>query len=106
MKTKKLIGSLLSGGSSGRAVAIGALIGGLAVGAVIGVLLAPNSGMAARQKLSDSLNGLLGRQEETNDTLTQSHPQNQNHGKKPKSDIKKLIHHAHEEAAHTEHNMG
>ncbi|HKG05612.1 MAG TPA: YtxH domain-containing protein [Pedobacter sp.] len=99
MKTRKLIDTLLSGGSS-RTPAIAALIGGLAAGAVIGILLAPKSGKAAREKIVDALTGLFGNnsQSEEQEPPVQTHHQPK---KRPKSDIGELIHHAHQ-SEHTE----
>ena len=56
MNYKKLITNRLSGlthHSSGKSEAVVALLAGLAVGAVIGVLFAPDSGKATRERISD-----------------------------------------------------
>ena len=51
MKTEKLIRSFLHTGHSDRTKAITALVGGLAIGAVVGILFATDKGKAARQKI-------------------------------------------------------
>ena len=48
-----MITSDLSGSSSDKSGAIAALLAGLAVGAVLGVLFAPDSGKNTREKISD-----------------------------------------------------
>lgn len=56
MNYKKLISnriSDLSGSSSDKSGAIAALLAGLAVGAVLGILFAPDSGKNTREKISD-----------------------------------------------------
>jgi gas vesicle protein len=56
MNYKKLISnriSDLSGSSSDKSGAVAALLAGLAVGAVLGILFAPDSGKNTREKLSD-----------------------------------------------------
>ena len=56
MNYKKLISnriSDLSGASSDKSGAVSALIAGLAIGAVLGVLFAPDSGKNTRERISD-----------------------------------------------------
>lgn len=106
MKTRKLIDSVLSSGSSGRSGTIAALIGGLAAGAVLGILFAPKSGKAARQKLRDSLTGLLGTASEEQPVEQKHHGSHIHHTKKPKSDIREIIQHAHSGSVHTEQGLG
>jgi gas vesicle protein len=103
MKIRKLIDALWSVESS-RTPAIAALIGGLAVGAVLGILFAPKSGKAAREKIIDSISNLFGtapQQEEQHPAL----PSHHHPGKRPKSDIRKLIQHAHS-SERTEQGFG
>jgi gas vesicle protein len=96
MKTEKLIQSFLVSGSSGRTNGIIALLAGLAAGAVLGILFAPDSGVAARKKIRDGAKGLLGGCAEEEEELASEHRQrNQGAIKRPKSDLKTLIHDAH-----------
>ncbi len=105
MKTEKLIQSLLHPGSSGRTNGIIALVAGLAAGAVLGVLFAPESGTSAREKLSDAAKKLFGgNAEESEESFEKPIAQN-TISKKPKSDIKSIIHEAHVQAAHTEQGL-
>lgn len=106
MKTRKLVDSLLSSGGSGRSTAIAALIGGLAAGAVLGILFAPKSGKAARQKLFDSLTGLLGTASEEQPLEQERHGSHVHHAKRPKSNIREIIQHAHAGSEHTEQGLG
>ncbi|MEJ7559456.1 MAG: YtxH domain-containing protein [Pedobacter sp.] len=56
MNYKKLLSnrvSDLSGSSSDKSGAVVALLAGLAVGAVLGILFAPDSGKVTREKISD-----------------------------------------------------
>ncbi len=93
MKTGKLIKAVLQSGSSETATAVFALIGGLAVGAALGVLFAPESGKTARKKIIDAIKGLTGLAEPVQAEAVQ--PEIKRPGRKPKSDIKQLIHEAH-----------
>lgn len=106
MKTRKLVYSLLSSGGSGRTAAIAALIGGLAAGAVLGVLFAPESGKAAREKLFDSLSGLFGDQTEEQIAEPEHQAKPLQPVKRPKSDIGEIIQHAHHPSEHTEQGLG
>jgi gas vesicle protein len=106
MKTRKFVDSLLSSGESNRTAAIAALIGGLAAGAVLGILFAPKSGKAAREKLCDALTGLFGNRTEEETAAPEHHVGHQHHTKRPKSDIKEIIQHAHGGSEHTEQNLG
>lgn len=100
MKNQKLIKALFASGSSTKTESIIALAGGLAVGAIIGVLFAPNSGKAVRTKIVDSFKELIGIAEE--EPAAVEAPQKKVAVKKPKSDIKALIHEAHEAGVHAE----
>lgn len=106
MKTEKLIQSLFTNGSSSRTNGIIALIAGLAAGAVLGVLFAPESGASARQKLRDAAGKLMGSSVEEQEEESET-PVHHNSGvKRPKSDIKNLVHEAHVQAASFEHGRG
>jgi len=105
MKTKKIIGSLFTPQSSGKTTAITLLIGGLAVGAAIGVLFATEKGKLMRQKICDTVNNLFDHHETDEPAEQISHPKDQNAGKKPKSDIKSIIHNAHAATAHPEQSL-
>jgi len=101
MKNEKLIKAFFASGSGNRTESIIALVGGLAAGALIGVLFAPNSGKAARGKIVDSFKQLVGIAEEEEPEVIET-PQKKTLKKKPKSDIKEIIHHAHEEGKFSE----
>ncbi|SMC46804.1 YtxH domain-containing protein [Pedobacter africanus] len=105
MKTKKIIESLLTPRSSDKTKAITLLIGGLAVGAAIGVLFATEKGKLMRQKICDTVNNLFDHQETDDCAEPVSNQKDQNAGKKPKSDIKSIIHNAHAATAHTEQSL-
>jgi gas vesicle protein len=106
MKTRKFVDSLLSSGESSRTAAIAALIGGLAAGAALGILFAPKSGKAAREKLCDSLTALFGDKTEEETAAPEHHASHQHHTKRPKSDIREIIQHAHGGSEHTEQSLG
>lgn len=106
MKTKRIIESILNPGSSDRATAITVLIGGLAVGAAIGVLFGTEKGKAVRQKICDTISSLFEHQESNEPSAPVSHARDHHSGKRPKSDIKNIIHNAHAATAHTEQSLG
>ncbi|WP_169304354.1 YtxH domain-containing protein [Pedobacter frigoris] len=106
MKTKKIFESILTPASSGRTTAITLLIGGLAVGAAIGVLFTTKKGKEVRQKICDSFSSLFDHQQTNECSEPASHPKENHARKRPKSDIKNIIHNAHAAAAHTEHSPG
>jgi len=94
MKIEKLLKSAVPHRSSGVGPAAFALIAGLAVGAVLGVLFAPDNGNDLRKKLVDGAKKLAGLAEEE----LQEEEEVKSHepvAKKPKSDIKSLIHEKH-----------
>lgn len=101
MKTEKFIKSLLSPASSGRTSGIIALVAGLAAGAVLGILFAPEGGKSARKKLRDTAGRLFAASEPGDQQPEEIHPHHPAGSKRPKSDIKRLIHEAHEQA-HTD----
>jgi gas vesicle protein len=104
MKNEKLIRAIFASGSSNRTEAIIALAGGLAAGAIIGVLFAPSSGKAARSTIVDRFKSLIGIEEEQEQEVATA-PQRRVMAKKPKSDIKSLIHDAHDSGIHTENAL-
>ena len=106
MKTKKIFESILTPVSSGRTTAITVLIGGLAVGAAIGVLFATKRGKEVRQKICDTITSLIDHQKTNECSEPVAHPKDHYAGKKPKSDIKNIIHNAHAATAPTEQNPG
>lgn len=105
MKTKKIIESILNPGSSDRTTAITLLIGGLAVGAAIGVLFATEKGKAVRQKICDTVSGLFDHEETNEPSAPVSHSRDHHAGKRPRSDIRNIIHNAHIATAHTEQSL-
>ena len=100
MKNEKLIRALFTSGSRNTTESIVALVGGLAAGAVIGILFAPGSGKAVRGKIADNLKELIGLADEGSAVIEA--PQIKPITKKPKSDIKAIIHEAHNAGIHTE----
>lgn len=109
MKTQKLIQSVFASGSARRTDSIIALVAGLAAGAAIGILFAPEGGKEARGKICDAVSGLLGikTQEEKEEELSAAQQQRAYavQIKKPKSDIKSILHQAHAQEAHTEQGI-
>jgi len=101
MKIEKLLKSALPQRSSGSGISVFALVTGLAVGAVLGVLFAQESGEDVRKKLVDAAKKLAGieSQEEEEQDDQQENTQHEVVAKKPKSDIKSLIHEAHVSAS-------
>ncbi len=124
MNYKKLMEKTFDQRSDYRPQMVFALIAGLAAGAVVAVLFATKSGKTVRRQITDKITGLgqdakdiyasmicktNGR---SNDILSNGAEQNQviHHvhqaaTKKPKSDIKELIHDAHAGAADTEQSL-
>ncbi|WP_316789737.1 YtxH domain-containing protein [Pedobacter frigoris] len=101
MKNRKLIEAFFRQKSDGIAPVV-ALIGGLAVGAVLGVLFAPASGKEARDKIRDTALRFRGNVSDDDEVVEEDlHPPVAH--KRPKSDIKSIIHDAH--VAHTEQGL-
>ena len=104
MKIEKLLKSALPHRSLGSGTTVFALVTGLAVGAVLGILFAQESGEDVRKKLLDAGRKLAGIESE-DEAETDDHQDNVHHevvAKKPKSDIKSLIHEAHVSASSSE----
>lgn len=105
MKTKKIIESILTPRPSGRTTAITVLIGGLAVGAAVGMLFGTKKGRTVRQKICDTVSRLFDHQETNGSSAPVSYSRHHYTGKRPKSDIKNIIHNAHADASHTEQGL-
>jgi len=117
MKYEKIIANIFAQNSKNNAQVGFALVAGLAIGAALGVLFAPKSGAKVRKGISNKAKGLGGdardlysslRSRITGDTeSSEPAPVENQHlphtpAKKPKSDIKELIHEAHVNGAHSE----
>ncbi|WP_256007243.1 hypothetical protein [Pedobacter deserti] len=94
MKNIRLIRDIFDRTSESKTPAVIALVAGLAVGAALGVLF------DLRKKIAGLTDRLRGGQE-SEEPAEMSHPRQHVKGgqKKPKSDIKALIHEAHEAQA-------
>lgn len=122
MNYKKLMSKIFDQRSDNSTLAFA--IAGLAAGAVVAVLFAPKSGKDMRRRITDSVMGLgqgakdfyaslrskiNGERVESirNGALQDQENDHGNHTvvKKPKSDIKKLVHGAHANGAHTEQSL-
>ncbi|TCD04019.1 YtxH domain-containing protein [Pedobacter psychroterrae] len=80
-----------------------AVIAGLAVGAVLGVLFAPESGADVRKNVRNRITG----SDPSEQSFAEQREQPLTHApaKRPKSDIKELIHEAHVNGIHTEQSL-
>ena len=112
MKYRKLIGKYLTQKSNNNAQVAIALVAGLAVGAVISVLFAPDSGAGTRGKISDGAKNLrYGFQDKYNilkekvfgveaieEDIVEHEVPHFKHtvSKKPKSSVKEILENAHE----------
>lgn len=105
MKNDKLIKAFFAPRSIGTTSQVVGLIAGLVTGVVLGVLFAPDSGESVRKRIIGAAKGLIDFSEAAEEELaTESGSQDQTHKKKPKSDIKALVHKAHV-AAHPEQEV-
>ncbi|RZM25782.1 MAG: YtxH domain-containing protein [Pedobacter sp.] len=119
MNYEKLMASVLARNTSNNSKVSIALIAGLAVGAALGVLFAPKSGASVRKSIGDQANllgdGACNLYTSLRDRISGEHEpevstSEDEHiahavGKKPKSDIKGLIHEAHVNGIHTEQSL-
>lgn len=105
MKNEKLIKSIFAPRSVGATAEIIGLVAGLAAGVVLGVLFAPGSGKSVRSRILSAAKGLIGQTEEGPETVPENETPVQENKKKPKSDIKELVHKAHVAATHTEQEI-
>jgi len=105
MKTEKVIRSFFAARSSGQTNGMIALIAGLAAGAVLGVLFAPENGASARKKLREAAGKFFGNDSGEELQQEQTGPDHISGTKRPKSDIKALVHRAHSHASHTEQGL-
>jgi gas vesicle protein len=99
MKIEKLFKSALSHKSLNVGPVAFAVVAGLAVGAVLGVLFAPEDGGELRKKIADGAKKLVGIQEEEVEEMVEQPEVHEPVAKKPKSDIKSLIREAHVSSA-------
>ena len=110
MKYKKLIANIFAQRDNNNAQVAVALVAGLAVGAALAILFAPESGSHVREGISDRTKGLrenfkdgyaslrgklFGETEEEEQVAPEVPHYNRTAPKRPKSDIKDLIHEAH-----------
>lgn len=102
MKNKKLLSGLFNYSSSDHRTLI-ALLAGMAAGAALGILFAPERGKESRRKI---FNWTAGDEAEAETGMedTQVHRNVNVIKKKPKSDIGSLIHQAHT-GVHTEQGL-
>jgi len=112
MKFRKLIGKYLVQKSNNNAQVAIALVAGLAAGAVISVLFAPDSGAGTRGRIASGANNLrygfrdkynllkekvFGVEAIEEDIVEHEVPHFKHKApKKPKSDIKEILEHAHD----------
>lgn len=105
MKNEKLIKSFFAPRPAGATAEIIGLVAGLAAGVVLGVLFAPGSGKSVRDRILNAAKGLIGQTETGEEPVPENENLVQGNKKKPKSDIKELVHKAHAAGAHTEQEI-
>lgn len=124
MNYKKLMSKTFDQRSDNSKQLAFALIAGLAAGAIVAVLFAPGSGKDVRRRITDSVMGLgqgakdiyaslkskmngKGMESIMNGAVQDQGNDYVNHAavKKPKSDIKALVHEAHANGAHTDQSL-
>jgi len=118
MKYERIMANIFAQNAKNNSNAAFALVAGLAVGAVLGVLFAPKSGSDVRKGVSNkakdfggsardlfaSLRSKITGEYEEAEQLVEEQPAPRP-AKKPKSDIKELIHEAHVNGVHTEQSV-
>lgn len=104
MKIDNFISAFFKRKASGTTHSLIALTAGVAIGASLGVLFAPKSGRELRRKVRDMECAAV----DPHETPVQGDINQQENalGKRPKSDIKSLVHQAHTEEANTEQGSG
>ena len=120
MKYKKLVANIFAQNAKNNAQVGFALVAGLAVGAALAILFAPESGTDTRRGISNRARNLgedakdlygslrsrlVGSSDAPEADDREVQPVSRSNVKKPKSDIKELIHEAHVNGAHTEQNI-
>lgn len=101
MKNKRILAEFFKHRSSDAPVLI-ALLAGMAAGAALGILFAPEGGRKLRSRICDWVDR---GHDETEQEQTEFIHHSAVNQKKPKSDIRSLIHQAHV-GAHTEQGIG
>ncbi len=103
MKYEKLMANIFAHNTKNNTTVAIAVIAGLAVGAALGVLFAPESGADVRKNVRNRITG----SDPSEQSLPEQQEQPLTHAtvKRPKSDIKELIHEAHVNGIHTEQSL-
>lgn len=103
MKYEKLMANIFAHNAKNNTTVAIAVIAGLAVGAVLGILFAPESGADVRKNVRNRITG----SDPSEQSLAEYEEQQLIPGtaKRPKSDIKQLIHEAHVNGIHTEQSL-
>lgn len=119
MKYTKLLSKIFDNRSNNNGQVAVALVAGLAAGAILSILFAPDSGANVRRGIADQARGLgngirdgygrlrdrvVGQQELDEPIATEMPHYTHKVTKRPKSDIKDIVHEAH--AQHTEQSLG
>lgn len=122
MKYGKLIGKILSRKSSNNGQVAVAIVAGLAAGAILSILFAPESGKDARKLISDKAKGLGNSARDTYAALKnklagadfEEHKDDvapevphfvRSTPKKRKSDIRDIVHDSHVDEQHTKQSI-